>query len=161
VAGLIVVATAALVVGLLALTRPATPTTPSRSQITQSATDDTTDADKALCSSIAPLMKRSVDERNGFVHAGPTGSPERDAALPKFVDDTKQWAKDAQQSLDSAPGSRRLLTRTLQRYIDDMLLYVEGIRAGRETKYDDAAWVDATEIVNGPLTICYHLGVTW
>jgi hypothetical protein len=154
----IIVAIAALVVGLLALTRHAASPTPA---VQKASVADTTDADKTLCTTIAPLLKRSETDRNAFVHTGPAGSPERDAALPKFVDDTKQWAQETQQALNSDPGPPRHITRTLQRYIDDMLHYVEGIRPGRGNKYDEQAWVDASESENGPIMVCYGVGVKW
>lgn len=161
------IAIAALVVALVALTHstslPSGQTTAAQPEKTTPlpSAGNTTDADKALCNAIAPLLKRSEDQRNSFVDAGPANSPAADAALPKFVDDTKQWAEEAQRALDNDSGPPRHITRTLQRYIDDMLLYVEGIRPGRSTKYDEAAWVDASESENGPIMVCYGVGVKW
>jgi hypothetical protein len=87
-------AVAALVVGLVALTRQPTSATPagapSNPQV--SSADD-----KALCQAIAPLMKENDDRSNAFLATGQAGSPERDAALPKFVSDTRDWARRTQQ----------------------------------------------------------------
>lgn len=59
------------------------------------------------------------------------------------------------------PARPRHLTRSFQRYIDDMVLYVEGIRPGHGDDYDEAAWDDSTESANGPIMVCYSVGVKW
>lgn len=147
---------------VVALTRhAASPTSPAGQTTSATTAADTTEADKALCNAIAPQLERSEDLRNSFVGAGPANSPVADAALPKFVDDTKQWAQETQQALHNDLGPPRHITRTLQRYIGDMLLYVEGLRPGRSTKYNEAAWVDASESENGPIMDCFAVGVKW
>src|SRR4051812_28805762 len=95
----IVIAVAALVVAIVALTRepppaaaPATPPTPQQGPVT--------DADRKLCQALAPLMKENDDRSNAFLGMGQPGSPEQDAALPKFVTDTQDWARRTQQVLD-------------------------------------------------------------
>jgi hypothetical protein len=160
----ILLATAALVVGIIAINRPtATSANPASSAASSAATggSDTTAADRALCNAIAPLMKRSTDERNTLVDSGPPGSPGQDAALPKFIADTKDWAGETENVLDKYSEPPRYLTRTLQRYIDDMLLFVESVRPGPGTKYDEAAWTDSTVAAGGPMRVCYDLGVQW
>jgi hypothetical protein len=152
------VAVAALVVGLVALTRQPTAATPagapSNPQV--SSADD-----KALCQAIAPLMKENDDRSNAFLATGQAGSPERDAALPKFVSDTRDWARRTQQALDTRANPPRFMTRALQRYTDDMLLFVSSVRPGPGTQYDEAAWTDSIEAYGGPLATCQALGIGW
>jgi len=95
----VVLAVAALVVAVVSLvTQPApapTVSAPSGQAIT--------DADKALCQAIGPLMKENDDRSNAFLTTGEAGSPERDAALPKFVSDNPRLgAPDA-----TGPGCTR------------------------------------------------------
>jgi hypothetical protein len=160
----ILLAIAALVVGVIAISRPtSTSSNPGSSTAapTTSAPMDTTAADLKLCNAIAPLMARSTDERNALVDSGPPGSPAQDAALPKFIRDTKSWASETEIVLDKYSEPPRYLTRTLQRYIDDMLLFVESVRPGPRAKYDEAAWMDSTVAAGGPMRVCYDLGVSW
>jgi hypothetical protein len=98
---------------------------------------------------------------SAVVQTAPPGSPGQDAALPKFVADTKDWARETQQILNTYSDPSRHLTRTLQRYVDDMLLFVESVRPGPGTKYDEAAWTDATVALGGPMAVCWDLGVKW
>ena len=155
----LVVAVAALVVAIVAVTRepppaPAPAATPAQQ-------GPTTDADRKLCEAIAPLMKENDDRSNAFLGTGEPGSPEQDAALPKFVTDTQDWARRTQQVLDANAVPPRLLTRTLQRYVDDMQLFVASVRPGPGTKYDEAAWTDSIVAYGGPLATCQALGVQW
>ena len=106
-------------------------------------------------------MKENDDRSNAFLGTGEPGSPEQDAALPKFVTDTQDWARRTQQVLDANATPPRLLTRTSQRYIDDMQLFVASVRPGGGTKYDEAAWTDSIVAYGGPLAICQALGVQW
>ena len=153
-----VVAVAALVVAVVALTTQPTPATPSSApQKPQALAAD----DKALCQAIAPLMKENDDRSNAFLGTGAPGSPERDAALPKFVTDTQDWARRTQAALDAHANPPRFVTRALQRYIDDMQLFVASVRPGPGTQYDEAAWTDSIEAYGGPLAICQALGIGW
>lgn len=157
----ILLAAAALIVAIVALTRePPTPTAaPAPAPTSQQG--PTTDADRKLCEAIAPLMKENDDRSNAFLGTGDPGSPEQDAALPKFVTDTQDWARRTQQALDANANPPRLLSRTLQRYIDDMQLFVASVRPGPGTKYDEAAWTDSIVAYGGPLATCQALGVQW
>ena len=85
------------------------------------------DADTALCRAIGPLMKESDQTKRAFTDAGPAGSPERTAATPKFKADTLSWANRIQEVLNDHSDPPRYLTRTVQEYIDGMLLYTENI----------------------------------
>ena len=155
----ILLAVAALIVAIVALTEEpppaAAPQTPPSQQ------GPTTDADRKVCEAIAPLMKENDDRSNAFLGTGQPGSPEQDAALPKFVTDTQDWARRTQQVLDANANPPRLLTRTLQRYVDDMQLFVASVRPGPGTKYDEAAWTDSIVAYGGPLATCQALGVQW
>ena len=146
----------ALVIGLVALLTQPTVPAPATTNAQSTAT-----ADKALCQAIGPLMKENDDRSNAFLATGEPGTPERDAALQKFVTDTQEWARRTQQVLDSHNNPPRLITRALQRYVDDMQLFVASVRPGPGTQYDEAAWTDSIVAYGGPLSICQQLGVNW
>lgn len=152
----ILLATAALVVAVLAIVRQPAPRAPAPAT-PQAAMA----ADRALCQAIAPLMKENDDRSNAFLATGQPGSPERDAALPKFVSDTQDWARRTQQVLDAHADPPRFSTRTLQRYIDDLQLFVASVRPGPGTQYDEAAWTDSIVAYGGPLATCQALGINW
>jgi hypothetical protein len=157
----ILLAVAALIVAIVALMEQPPPAASSPAPAPPSQQGPTTDADRKLCEAIAPLMKENDDRSNTFLGTGQPGSPEQDAALPKFVTDTQDWARRTQQVLDANANPPRLLTRTLQRYIDDMQLFVASVRPGPGTKYDEAAWTDSIVAYGGPLATCQALGVQW
>jgi hypothetical protein len=151
----IVLALAALVIALVSPTsQPAQAAGPASPQAT-------TAADKSLCQAIGPLMKENDDRSNAFLATGQPGSPQRDAALGKFVSDTQDWARRTQQVLDTHANPPRFTTRALQRYIDDMQLFVSSVRPGPGTQYDEAAWTDSIVAYGGPLAACQQLGVGW
>ncbi|WP_253849126.1 hypothetical protein [Mycobacterium asiaticum] len=151
----VLLATVALVLSLIALfDEPAPPPGPPKPP-------SVADADKALCQAIGPLMKENDDRSNAFLATGEAGSPERDAALPKFVTDTQDWARRTQQALDAHASPPRLSTRALQRYIDDMQLFVASVRPGPGTQYDEAAWTDSIVAYGGTLATCQQLGIGW
>ena len=150
-------AVTALVVAVVALLKQPESTSPASTPNPQAVTD----ADKALCQAIGPLMKENDDRSNAFLGTGEAGSPERDAALPKFVSDTRDWARRTQQVLDSHANPPRFSTRALQRYVDDMLLFAASVRTGPGTQYDEAAWTDSIVSYGGTLTVCQQLGINW
>jgi hypothetical protein len=130
----ILLAVTALVIALVSLlSQPAPAAGPASSP------QATTAADKALCQAIGPLMKENDDRSNAFLASGQPGTPERDAPLPKFVSGTQDWARRTQQVLDAHANPPRFTTRALQRYIDDMQLFVASVRPGPGTQYDEAA----------------------
>jgi hypothetical protein len=157
----VLLAVAALVVSIIALSQGPPAPAPSAAPAPSTKQGPTTDADRKLCQAIAPLMKENDDRGNAFLGTGQPGSPEQDAALPKFVTDTQDWARRTQQVLDANATPPRLLARTLQRYVDDMQLFVASVRPGPGTKYDEAAWTDSIVAYGGPLSICQALGVQW
>jgi hypothetical protein len=139
----------------------ATPTAQPSTSPAAAPSADTAGADKALCESIAPLMTASNTQANEWVSLGDQGSPARDAALPKFVSDTKAWVPRAQAIVDAHPETNPYLARTLQRYIDDLSLYVTNVSPGPKQIYDAAAWNDSLVAYGGPKSICRDLGVNW
>jgi hypothetical protein len=151
----ILLALAALVIALVSpKSQPAPTTSAANPQATGA-------ADKSLCQAIGPLMKENDDRSNAFLATGQPGSPQRDAALGKFVSDTQDWARRTQQVLDAHANPPRFTTRALQRYIDDMQLFVASVRPGPGTQYDEAAWTDSIVAYGGPLAACQQLGIGW
>ena len=90
---------------------------------------DTTDADKALCEAIAPLMKESSEERTLSWRWGGRDAGARNG-IPDFAKKTQDWVHRAQKVLDDHAEPPRFLTRTLQRYIDDMRMLASNLRPG-------------------------------
>ncbi|BBX00120.1 hypothetical protein [Mycolicibacterium moriokaense] len=155
----VLLSTAALVVALIGLVRE--PDQMSRAEQSPPATTTaaTDSGDQALCEEIAPLIKESSANKNEFVGLGEPDSPERNAGIPTFVEITRDWASRAQKVLDTHAEPPRYLTRTLQRYIDDMRLFVDGLRPGPEDDADRALWTDSIGALGGPLTACLDQGI--
>ena len=151
----VLLSTAALIVAVLGLTRE-----PEQKVEPPARSVATTDSnDRALCEAIAPLIKESSGNKNDFVELGEPGSPERNAGIPNFVEITQDWVSRAQEVLDAHAEPPRYLTRTLQRYVDDMRLFVDGLRPGPEDDADRALWTDSIGALGGPLTTCLDQGV--
>jgi len=165
VAAAIVVATAALVVGIIDLTRPtptAHPSAPTPTSARPRPPQGTADANRALCQAISPLMAESDKITKAYTSAGgsPT-APERVAATPKFVSDSQDWVDRIQPVLDAHPSVDPFFTRTLQRMIDDRRLLIADLKAGPWQPYDETIYEDSVAAYDGPLNICYDLGVQW
>lgn len=157
-----VLAVAALIVALVRggdSSSSATPTPQPTTSSTPTAGRDTTAADKVLCEAIAPLMKESSERKTAFVALGRTGTPERDAGVQDFRDETQDWVRRAQNVLDEHAAPPRYFTRTLQRYIDDMRLIAANMRTGPATESDTAAWNDSLVALAGPFEVCGKLGI--
>jgi hypothetical protein len=92
---------------------------------------------------------------------GEPGTSARDAGLPKFIDETKDWVSRTEAIMAEHPDVQPRFTRTLQRHLDDLWLYVHNIAPGPQESYDDAAWTDSLVAYGGPLKICQELGVNW
>ncbi len=150
--------TAALVVGGIALTRH-TGATNSGSASSDAA--DTSAADKALCTAIAPILADSDQVVNAWINAGPDGSPARDAALQTFKMQNADWTKRAQEVLDANPSAGAFFQRTLQRYIDDHRLLALALRPGELKPNMEAIYTDGLAAYAGPLAICGGMGITW
>jgi hypothetical protein len=160
----ILLATAALVIGIILLVRPA-PTSlvasPAPATSSPTGTDDTSAADRALCTAIAPLMAENDQFSNAYVRLGDAGTPTRDAATPKFITDTQDWIRRIQPILDQNSHVDPFLQRSLQRYIDDQHLIVVDLTPGQLTSYAKVLFSDSVGAYSGPLHICDGLGVKW
>jgi hypothetical protein len=158
----VLVAVAALVVVLVRggeSSAPASPTAQPSTSSTAAASADTSVADNALCNAIAPLIKESSEQKNAFTDLGPDGSPQRDAGLQSFRDETQDWVTRAQAAFDEHAGPPRFLTRTLQRYMDDMRMLSSNLRPGAMTNSNAAGWSDSVFALAGPIEVCGKLGV--
>jgi hypothetical protein len=160
----ILLATAALVVGIIAISRPTASApanrTPPSGSPTATATD-TSAADRKLCEDVGPLLRESDETGKNFVNLGQTGTPARDAGIPAYQASVSDWVKRIQPILDSHAEVDPFLTRTLQRMVDDIRIYAVSIQPGPATDADTAAWNDATVAYGGPIDICHEVGVSW
>jgi hypothetical protein len=155
---------AALVISLVkggSATPPSSAPTTSPTVTATSSVGDTTKADRALCQAIAPLMTQADKTANDWAALGEQGTPARDGALPKFISDTKDQTKQIDDILHNHPDAQPFFRRTLQRYLDDLDLYVVNIRPGPKQPYDSTIWADSLGAYGGPLSICQDLSVTW
>ena len=152
----IALAAAALVVSLTNTheTPAAQPTAPPADQPAS-----TTGADRALCEAIAPLIKESSAAAKAYTATGNAGTPARDAATPGFISQTNDWIKRAQPVLDEHAAPPRYLTRSLQRFIDDMHMFASSVQPGPSSAADTAAWNDSLVALSGPYQVCGDLGV--
>ncbi len=162
-----IVSIAALVMGIIAVTNTAqaspAPGTPVPAETPTPATpilfDD--DADRALCEALPDLMREVTSRRNAFI-VTPVDSPERKAAIPRFKTESEDWASRMQQVLAAHAEPDRYMTRTLQRYIDDVLLYSQNTYPERQyDKFDDLTWNLAVVDYGGALGRCQQLGIRW
>jgi hypothetical protein len=160
----ILLATAALAVAIIAITRPtATTANPTSSAVspTTSGSANTTAADRQLCEAVAPLIRESAEVGKSFVNLGPAGTPARDAGIPQYQDSVSDWVKRIQPILDQHPDADPFFKRTMQRFIDDTRIYAASIRPGPENDADAAAWNDKLVAIGGPFEVCHQLGVQW
>lgn len=155
----------ALVVGLVAMKTATTQTTAaSTTTVTAPAAtpvlfDDT--ADRALCQALPDLMRERNSADQAY-QALPAGSPERSAAIPGFKSAADDWARRAQAILTSHASPDRYLTRTLQRYVDDVLLYSQNIYPNKPADpFDTPTWNAGVVDYGGALGRCQQLGVRW
>jgi hypothetical protein len=161
----IVLAAAALVVGIIALVRPA-PSAPSPSAAPASSSAHpagTTEANRAFCTDIAPLMGESDKTAQAFNH-NDKNSPEWKAGAQTFVTDTKAWVGRMQPVIDSHGDADPYLLRSMQRFVDDRRDLVADLEAGNGAEwlpYDQTSWNDSLSAGSGPLSACWDLGVKW
>lgn len=121
--------------------------------------DDT--ADRPLCEALPDLMREANSRSNAFI-ATPVDSAERRAAIPRFKSESEDWANRMQQVIAAHSEPSRYLTRTLQRYVDDVLLYSQNVYPERPyDKFDDATWNLAIVDYGGALGRCQQLGIRW
>jgi hypothetical protein len=158
----VILATAALVVSIISASRSPEPAPPAQTPKAEPQQLFVDDVDRALCQAIGPLMKESDEKSNAFIASGLAGSPERSAAIPKFKADILDWATRTQQVINEHAEPPRYLTRTLQNYVDGMLLYSENIYPNMGVdSFDKATYDSAVVYYGGPLATCYKLGVRW
>jgi hypothetical protein len=160
-----VLAAAALVVTVIAVMRPTPAAIPASAPITTTPApaqpQDTTTADRALCTAIAPLMTEINRISNTYLGLGEAGTPARDSTLPKFISDMQDWIGRVQPILDQHPDARPFFRRSLQRFIDDRNLLVSDLKPGPLSGDAYALWSDSEGAYSGPLHICDQLGVKW
>jgi hypothetical protein len=157
---------AALALGGLALTKvsqvqstpPAAPTSVTAPAAAPQLFDDA--ADRALCQAIPDLMRERNDADNTY-QALPAGSPERRAAMPAYKSGVQDWAGRMETVLAAHAQPDRYLTRTLQRYIDDKLLYAQNIYPNKTDPYDKPTWDTGVIDYGGALGRCNQLGIGW
>jgi hypothetical protein len=158
----ILLAAAALIVSLTHLgstTQSSAATTPASA--TPSASGDTTEADRALCQAIVPLMKASLQDGKDFVNLGFSGTPERDGGIPAFKDKVDAWVAQIQPVLDQHASPPRYLTRMTQMFVDFTQSYAESIRPGPEKDEDKTNWEMRTVALGGPYEVCKKFGADW
>lgn len=163
----LVVAAAALVTAIIGLARsessegraPAGSVAASPSSTTRPA--NTTGADRAFCSGIAPLMAESDKSGQAYIHLGTPNSPEWKPGAQTFITDTKAWLDRMQPVIDSHGDADPFLVRSTQRFVDDRRYLVEDLDSGNWEQYDQTIWNDSLSALSGPLTACWNLGVKW
>jgi hypothetical protein len=118
-------------------------------------------ADRPLCEALPDLM-RERNEADRVYQALPVGSAERSAAMPAYKIGVQVWAGRVQDVLAQHATPDRYLTRTLQRYIDDKLLYAQNIYPNRPAdKFDEETWNAGVVDYGGALGRCNQLGIGW
>lgn len=122
---------------------------------------DTASANRALCGAIAPLMGDNDRVSKALSSQAPSGSPAWNAAMPKFISDTKEFVGRIQPIIDSHPDVDPYFHRTLQRFVDDQRNLVADLDAGPWQPYDQTIWNDGLGAYNGPQVTCWDLGVKW
>lgn len=162
----ILLAASALVVGIVDLVRPAplaarAVSPPTAAAPTSVPAGDTTAASRALCTAIAPLMTEDDRVSKTLSSLAPAGTPAWNAAVPKFISDTKDWVGRIQPVIDSHPNADPYFRRSLQRFVDDQRALAADLGEGSWQPYDQTIWNDGLGAYNGPLTTCWDLGVKW
>jgi hypothetical protein len=164
----LVVGVIALVVGVIVLVRPA-PSAPSAPPPVAAPASSsahptgTTEANRAFCTDIAPLMTESDKTAQAFSHPA-KNSPEWKAGVPAFVNDTKTWVVRMQPVIDSHGDADPFLLRSMQRFVDDRRSLVADLEAGDGAEWrpdDQTSWNDSLLAGSGPLSACWDLGVKW
>ena len=157
---------AALVLGVLALSKvsqisAAAPVAPATTGMTAAAPhlfDDA--ADRSLCQVLPDLM-RERNSADAAYQALPVGSAERSAAIPAYKSGVQDWAGRMEAVLAAHAQPDRYLTRTLQRYLDDTLLYAQNIYPNKSDPFDKVTWDTGAVDYGGALGRCNQLGIGW
>jgi hypothetical protein len=120
------------------------------------------DADRELCQAMGPLMNENIDANNVLQDTTQQNSPERKAAIPKFVKDTYDWADRAQDMLNKHSEPPRFLVRNYQRYIDDSLLFAEQLAPDRDASvYENQIYEEGLKDLAGLIGRCSEVDVKW
>ena len=120
------------------------------------------DADRALCEAIPDLMRERDEADQALQALPPAQTPDRDAAIPGYKAAVQDWANRIQKVLATHADPDRYLTRTLQRYIDDKLLYAQNIYLGKPADpFDEDTWNVGVVDYGGALGRCQQLGIRW
>jgi hypothetical protein len=120
------------------------------------------DADRGLCQAMGALMNENIDAGNALQDTTQQNSPERKAAIPKFVTDTYDWARRAQDMLNQHSEPPRYLVRNYQRYIDDSLLFAEQLSPDRDASvYENQIYEEGSKDLAGLIGRCTEVGVKW
>lgn len=119
------------------------------------------DADRALCQAIPDLMRERNTADRQYQGLPPAGSPERIAAMPAYKQAMEDWARRMQKVIAEHAAPDRYLTRTLQRYVDDKLLYTQNIYPDKNDRFDGVTWDTGVVSYGGALGRCNQLGVRW
>jgi hypothetical protein len=136
-------------------------TTATSASATPAAGGDTTEADRALCQAIAPLLKQSLQDGKDFVNLGYTGTPERDGGIADYKTKVDNWVGQVQPILDQHANPPRYLARMTQLFIDFTHSYADNIRPGPATDFDNAAWNNRVVAFGGPYEVCKKYGADW
>lgn len=162
------IGTVALALAIVAVARPSAsssthvaPPSAVSSTVTSTAAKDSVAEARALCTVLAPLFGEMDQKSNAWLATGDPGSPARDSALSGYRTFVEDWAGRAQDSLAAHPDADPFLKRTLQRFIDDRVLMVRNMKPGPATTNDEQAWADSMTAYEGPLSVCYQLGIKW
>ncbi|MFA4085217.1 hypothetical protein ONA92_26345 [Mycobacteroides salmoniphilum] len=118
-------------------------------------------ADRSLCAAIPDLMRERDTADQNYQALPPSGSPERRAALPAYKQGMEDWARRLQKVIQDHSNPDRYLTRTLQRYVDDKLLYSQNIYKDKADRFDGATWDTGVVSYGGALGRCNQLGLVW
>src|SRR5689334_7714614 len=99
-----VLATAALVVGVIALVTGRSEPLPAPKPnvpVAQPQEIFVDDADRALCKAVGPLLREETDRTTSFVNSGDPDSAARKTAIPTFKTETLQSANRLQPLLNA------------------------------------------------------------
>jgi hypothetical protein len=107
-------------------------------------------------------MKQTNSARTDFQNSGLQNSPERKAAIPAFVRQTYDWANRMQKLVNEHSDPPRFLTRNLQRYIDDVLLYAESLAPDRDSSsYENQIYEFGVMDLAGLIGRCAEVDAPW
>jgi hypothetical protein len=129
----VLLAAAALAVSLVRGTGGDSPPAPSATARPDGSQLFVDGADREFCDAMGPLMRESSDSRNGLQRSGAPNTLERKAAIPQFVKDAYDWGARAQNLLNKYSDPPRFLTRNFQKYIDDAVMFAEGLSPTRDS----------------------------